>query len=43
MVLLVMSACDSIGKLFGKKNTEYKSPDNLAIEHQSKITKMLKP
>lgn len=37
MVLLVMSACDSIGKLFGKKNTEYKSPDNLAIEHLSEI------
>lgn len=37
LVLLVMSACDSIGKLFGKENTEYKSPNHLAIEHQSKI------
>lgn len=37
LVLFVMSACDSIGKLFGKENTEYKSPDHLAIEHQSKI------
>lgn len=37
LVLFVISACDSIGKFFGKENTEYKSPDHLAIEHQSKI------
>ncbi len=36
-VLFVMSACGAIGKLFGKEDTEYKSPDHLAIEHQSKI------
>lgn len=37
VALLIMSACDFIGKLFGKKDTEYKSPTQLAKENQSKI------
>ncbi|MCM1507130.1 MAG: DUF5104 domain-containing protein [Ruminococcus flavefaciens] len=37
LAVWAMSACSSIEKLFSKDKTEYISPDNLAIQHQSKI------